>query len=51
MLFSLVDFLVGNLCLISELNSGHSHLDSLGFAIVRFELKCVALKCIFVTLS
>ena len=40
MLFSLVDFLIRNLGLVSELHSGHSHLDSLGFAIVRIELKC-----------
>ena len=42
MLFSLVDFLICNLCPVSEFYSGHSHLDSLDFAIVRIELK---LKC------
>ena len=39
MLFSLVDFLICNLGLVSELDSGHSHFDSLGLAIVRIELK------------
>ena len=39
MLFSLVDFLICNLCPVSEFYSGHSHLDSLDFAIVRIELK------------
>ena len=39
MLFALVDFLISNLCPVSEFYSGHSHLDSLDFAIVRIELK------------
>ena len=52
MLFSLVYFLICNLCLVSEFYSGHSHLDSLDFAIVRIELEFnIVIYCQILILS